>query len=217
VVPSEQAREKFLRNGISESRVKVFGIPVDPRFRNRHNREELCARLGFDAESPVVLIMGGSQGLGPVLDIVNALETIDTDFQIAAVCGVNNRLQKALKKRSRRYKKRLYVFGHVPIVDELMEISSMVITKPGGLTTAEALAKELPMIIVRPIPGQEQKNTEFLLKEGVALRAEDFEDVRSLVKELLINNNKLHGMRLRAMSLKRPESAIDVAQLVLNV
>ncbi|MBU4149418.1 MAG: galactosyldiacylglycerol synthase, partial [Candidatus Omnitrophica bacterium] len=123
-----------------------------------------------------------------------------------------------LSKRARKYRKRIVVFGHVDNVDELMEISSMVITKPGGLTTTEALAKDLPMIIVRPIPGQELKNTEFLLSQGVALRAQDREDIAALVKELLLkSNNKLMEMRTRAAELKKPNAAMDIAELLLNM
>jgi len=216
VTPSDASKENFVRNGVAESRIKVFGIPIDPRFTRNHDRNEVCKRLGLDPELPTVLIMGGSQGLGPVESIVNALEGIDVCFQLAVVCGTNRKLERSLFKRTKHYKKKMIVFGHVHNVDEIMEMSSLVITKPGGLTTAEALAKDLPMIIVRPIPGQEAKNTGFLLEQGVAVRAEDSADIAALTQELLLNKTKLDEMRMRSGGLKKPNAAMDIARLVLD-
>src|SRR3989338_1701569 len=97
-----------------------------------------------------------------------------------------------------------------------MEVSDVIITKPGGLTTSEALTKNLPMIIIHPIPGQETKNTEFLLRQGVALRAEDGSDVAALIQELFSNSVKLGEMRKKADLIKKPDSAMDTARLILN-
>ena len=217
IMPSSVCKERFMKNGVSESKAKVLGIPIDPRFSKSHDKDKICKDMGFDSEIPTVLIMGGSQGLGPVENIVNILESIEIPFQLAVVCGTNKRVEKILYKRMPRYKKKLFVFGHVGNVDELMEISSIVITKPGGLTTAEALSKDLPMIIVRAIPGQEAKNTEFLLQQGVAVKAEDNEDIAVLVRELLLNSTKLSEMRKKTAELKRPNAAMDIAELVLNM
>lgn len=216
IVPSEQSRDHFIKNGVNESRIKVFGIPIDPKFSVKLDRLEICRKLGIDPNLPVVLIMGGSQGLGPVENIVDKIEHVEAKFQLMVVCGINKKLVNILTKRKARYKKKMLVFGLVENIDELMEVSSMVVTKPGGLTTSESLAKELPMIIIHPIPGQEAKNTEFLLREGVALKAEDSEDIATLIQELLLNNTKLSQMRNRTRELKKPNSARDVANLVLG-
>lgn len=216
ITPSEMSREHFVKNGISPSKIKVFGIPIDPGFIRPNEAHGACKRLGLDSQVPIVLIMGGSQGLGPVEGIVDTLENIDIPFQLVVVCGMNKKLEKILNRRKSKYRKKLMVFGHIENVDELMGLSSMVVTKPGGLTTSEALAKNLPMIIVHPIPGQEAKNTEFLLQQGVALKAEDNEDIQAFVKELLLNTTKLAEMRRRANELKKPNAAMDIAKLVLN-
>lgn len=216
IVPSEVSKNHFMRNGVDEARIRVFGIPINPLFSNRHEKEDICRKLGLDSRKRTILIMGGSQGLGPVEKMVDALERIALDFQILAVCGINKRLQKILAKREKRYKKKMLAFGLVENVDELMEASDIIITKPGGLTTSEALAKNLPMIIIHPIPGQETKNTEFLLQQGVALRAEDEDDVAVLVQELFSNSVKLDEMRKIADLIKKPNSAMDIAQLILQ-
>lgn len=216
IVPSEASRNHFIRNGVEDARIRVFGIPIDPRFNDRREKEDICRKLGLDSRKRTVLIMGGSQGLGPVEKMADALERIALDFQILAVCGINKRLQKTLAKKGKRYKKKMLVFSLTENVDELMEISDIIITKPGGLTTSEALAKNLPMIIIHPIPGQETKNTDFLLQQGVALRAEDWEDVSVLVQELFSNSVKLQEMRRKADIIKKSNSAMDIAQLILH-
>ena len=217
VTPSDISKERFVKNGVSAEKIKSYGIPIDLKFGKSHDRNTACKSIGLDPELPTVLIMGGSQGLGPVKNIATILENIEIPFQLIVICGTNKRLKNNLSKRSARYKKRMLVFGHVENVDEIMEMSSIIITKPGGLTTAEALSKDLPMIIAHPIPGQETKNTEFLLQQGVALKAEDNEDIAVLVQELLINNTKLDEMKKRIADLKKPNSAVDIAKLVLTL
>ncbi|MDP2920780.1 MAG: glycosyltransferase [Candidatus Omnitrophota bacterium] len=216
IVPSDASREHFIKNGVSDSKIRTFGIPIDPKFSAVHDKEAIKKKLGLDSRMRAVLIMGGSQGLGPVEHMIDALERTAVDFQILAVCGINKKLQKMLSRREKRCRKKILVFGMTENVDELMEASDVIITKPGGLTTSEALTKNLPMIIIHPIPGQETKNTEFLLKQGVALRAEDGSDVAALIQELFSNSVKLDEMRKKADLIKKPDSAMDTARLILN-
>ena len=216
IVPSEVSRNHFIRNGVSDAKIRVFGIPIDMRFSKNLGKEEVCRKLGIDSRKRTMLIMGGSQGMGPVENMLDSLERMAFDFQIMAVCGINKRLYKKLTKRAKRYKKKMLVFDLTENIEELMEASDIIITKPGGLTTSEALAKNLPMIIIHPIPGQETKNTDFLLQQGVALRAEDGEDVAALAQELFSNSVKLDEMRKKADLIKRPNSAMDIAQLILQ-
>ncbi|MCX5692765.1 MAG: glycosyltransferase [Candidatus Omnitrophica bacterium] len=216
IVPSEVSRNHFMRNGVSDAKIRVFGIPIDLKFSKNHGEEDVYKRLGADSRKRTILIMGGSQGLGPVEKMLDSLERVAFDFQITVVCGINKRLYETLSKRAKRYKKKMLVFGLTENIEELMEASDIIITKPGGLTTSEALAKNLPMIIIHPIPGQETKNTDFLLQQGVALRAEDGDDVAVLVQELFSNSVKLDEMRKKADLIKKPNSAMDIAQLILQ-
>ncbi|MBU1006719.1 MAG: glycosyltransferase, partial [Candidatus Omnitrophica bacterium] len=216
ITPSEASKESFIRNGVDESKIKVFGIPIDPKFAKTHDRNEICEKSGLDPDVPVILVMGGSQGLGPVESMVHMLDALEACFQVVVICGTNRRLKKILLKKAKHCKKNMVVFGHVQNVDEIMEVSSLVITKPGGLTTAEAMAKNLPMIIAYPIPGQEAKNTDFLLRQGVAVKAEDSEDVAAFTQELISGGTKLAEMRARAVALKKPDAAMDIARLVLG-
>lgn len=215
IVPSEMSRAHFIKNGVSDGKIKIFGIPIEPKFARKCDKEKIRRKIGLGAASPTILIMGGSQGLGPVEGIVNALEHLEISFQLIVVCGINKRLEKSLSRKKKKFRKKMFVMGHVNNVDELMDVSDLIVTKPGGLTTSEALSKDLPMIIIHPIPGQEAKNAEFLLQQGVAVKAEDSTDIAALARELFLDNVKLNEMRKRAAELKKPNAAVDIAKLVL--
>jgi len=216
IVPSEETGGKLIENGIEPHRILPFGIPIDQKFSlNRKNDDEIRIANGLDPRKPCVLIMGGTQGLGPIKEITRSLERSSADAQFIIVCGTNKRLFRWLKRRT--FKKKTMVISYADNVDELMQISDLVITKPGGITTAEALAKALPMLIVNPLPGQEAMNTRYLLKEGVALKAESPDDVFVILEELLYNKSKLLDMSRKAAALSKPSSSTDVARLILEL
>jgi len=136
-------------------------------------------------------------------------------MQIVVATGTNKKLYNWLK--TRRYRKKILVLPYIQDIDEFMQASSLILTKPGGITTAEALVKGLPMLIVNPLPGQEAMNTRFLLGEGVAVKSESPDDVPAILEELLYNETKLKIMKEKALSLSRPNSSLDIAKLVLEL
>ncbi|MFA5143778.1 MAG: glycosyltransferase [Candidatus Omnitrophota bacterium] len=214
IVPSQETGDKLVANGIDPSRIKDYGIPIDPKFRIFPDRQALCKKLGLDGKRPHILIMGGTQGLGPLKELVRLLDRLPVDLEPVIVCGTNKKLYNWLRRR--RYQKKVTILSYVENIDELMCVSDMIITKPGGITTAEALARGLPMLIINPLPGQEAMNTRFLLNEGVAVKGESPEDAGVLLLELLENRHKLTAMSDKARSLARPESAVDIAKLILE-
>ena len=117
--------------------------------------------------------------------------------------------------KPRRYQKKTIILPYAANIDELMHVSDIILTKPGGITTAEALAKGLPMLIIHPLPGQEAMNTKFLLKEGVAVKAENSQDVEILLEELLENKSKLKTMSDKARMLAKPDSSVKIAKMIL--
>ena len=214
IVPSRETGDKLVANGIDISKIKLFGIPIDSKFRNSLDKETICSGLGIDSSRPCVLVMGGTQGLGPLKKLTRLLDRSDMDLQLIIACGTNKKLYNALARR--RYRKNIKVLSYATNIDELMHIADIILTKPGGITTAEAISKGLPMLIVNPLPGQEAMNTKFLLNEGVAVKAESPEDVEVLLEELLENRNKLKGMSDRARALSKPDSSLDIAKLILG-
>jgi len=217
IVPSDETGRKLIDDGIDSSRITAFGIPINRRFAHKADRGKAAENLGFRKSAPIVLVMGGTQGLGPIKEVVWLLDNTGLDLQLAVVAGTNRRLFKWLNARKRRFKNPVRIFEYVDNIDELMDLSSIIITKPGGITTAEALAKGLPMLIFHPLPGQEVMNTRYLLKEGAAVRAENPADVVVLLKELLYNEDKLKIMSDRARSISKPSSAVDIAKLVIQL
>ncbi|MDD5422685.1 MAG: glycosyltransferase [Candidatus Omnitrophota bacterium] len=215
VVPSDATGAKLIANGIEPSRIGSFGIPIDTRFQSFTDRNMLLARYGLDEDVPCVLIMGGTQGLGPIKEMSRSLDRAYLNLQAVIVTGTNKRLYKWLK--GRRFRKKIVALPYADNVNELMEMATVVITKAGGITTAEALAKGVPMLVVNSLPGQEAMNTVFLLSEGVAVRAESPADVEAILEELLYNKNKLKAMSDKARSLARPDSSVNIAKTVLKL
>lgn len=215
IVPSAQTGNKLIENGIDPAKIEQFGIPIDPKFCASVDNEKNQAEPVIDKDKPCVLIMGGTQGLGPIKEMVRALDHSGVAMQIIIATGTNAKLYKWLKRR--RFQKKVTVLPYAKNIDKLMEVATVVITKAGGITTAEALAKGVPMLIVSPLPGQEAMNTRFLLNEGVAIKAEEPDEVVILLEELLYNKNKLMSMREKARALAKPDSAINIARLILKL
>lgn len=215
ITPSEETGKKLIDNGIEPSKIKAFGIPIDPKFSQNLDRNGICEKLSLDKAVPSILIMGGTQGLGPIKEAVRFIDRSSLNIQLIIVTGTNKKLYNWLKRR--QYQKKVIVVPYATNVDELMEVSSLILTKPGGITTAEALAKGLPMLIVSPLPGQEAMNTKFLLREGVAVKAENAGDVVVLLQELLYHKDKLKIMSNKARALSKADSAVNIAKLVLEL
>lgn len=217
IVPGPKIKQKLIQRGIPQQRLKVLGIPIDSKFRNPGNPGEVLRRLRLDSNLPVILIMGGGQGLGPIKKIVRTLDTLRRPVQLIVACGTNRSLYKWLKRNEPLFNKPVAVMDYTERIDELMSVSSFIVTKPGGLTSAEALSKSLPIIIASPLPGQESLNTHFLLETGVALKMESFTELKSLTEELLSDAARLEELRGRAHAAALADSALKTAQLILSM
>jgi len=213
VVSSEESKQKLMEGGVEERKIKVLGIPVHPKFLEEVKKEKVCQELNLDFHLPNILIMGGGQGIGPIKTIIYLLAYLDLPSQILAVAGTNRKLWKWLKKKERGYGK-IRALGYTDNIHELMSISCLLITKPGGITTSEAMVKTLPLIIVSPLPGQERKNAQFLLKRGVALQARNSKQAAVLAKRLLSKARRLEEIREKMRELRKPRAALEIANLI---
>jgi len=217
VVPSESAKKRYLDEGIKENQIKVFGIPIRMKFQDRLDKQAIAHKLHLDLHVPTVLVMGGGQGLGPMKEAVKSLVELDRPLQIIVIAGTNVKLVRWIKKIQQHTLKKIIVYEYSNNVDELMEISTLIVSKPGGMTTSECLAKGLPMIIVDPIPGQEERNSEFLVRQGIGTRVYDKHKIADTVEVLLNNPHKLQSMREAALKYGKPHAAEDIAKLVLTI
>lgn len=216
VVPAGESRQWLLDRQVEPDRVWVFGIPIDPAFAESPDVQAIRRRLQLAPEAPVILLMGGGQGLGPIVEVVEQMDRIHQDFQLLAIAGTNESLYHKLITRAPALKHPMQVFGHVDFVADLMSVSSFIITKTGGLTTSEALAKGLPILALEPIPGQETKNAAFLVKEKAACLVKDFRQLALSVQQLLDHPNELAALAANARRLGKPQAALDAARLVVG-
>ena len=217
IVPSEEAKERYVKEGIPSKKIKVFGIPIRMKFAEKLDKAAIGRRLGLDARVPTVLVMGGGQGLGPMKDAVKSMLFLERPLQIIVIAGTNVKLARWLKKIQRRTSKTVIFYDYADNVDELMEVSTLIISKPGGMTTSECLAKGLPMVIVDPIPGQEERNSRFLVSNGIAVRVDDKNRIGSAIDALLNDPAKIKAMRQAALAKGRPMAAEHIARFVLDL
>lgn len=216
IVNSDTATEIFVEHGIPRDKVRVYGIPIDPKFADNVDARQVRSKYGLDDSIPAVLVMGGGQGIGPIAELVNELNRIKHPIQMIVVTGSNSKLLEWLERKKYSLRMKTVALGMATNVDELMSVSSVIITKPGGLTISESLAKGLPIVILNPIPGQEAKNSEFLLKNGAAVKANNAPDAALLTEALVTQKYKLEQMRSNAARLAKPNSSTDIARLILE-
>ena len=216
IVPSPEIGRVFTKKGVPENKIKALGIPIDSIFEIPLNKDEIYNKTGLSSKSPVVLVMGGAQGIGPNEKLISALNESKKDLQIVVITGINTRLFKKIKKMQFSVGKKLFTLEFACNVHELMEISDIIITKAGGLTTAEALAKLLPIIILNPLPGQEDLNAKVLTEKGMAVRAQDEYGAARQLENLLDNPDKADEMRETMRTNAKPCSSSDIAKFLLN-
>jgi processive 1,2-diacylglycerol beta-glucosyltransferase len=216
-VASDEVAFRAEARGIARERVHVTGIPVMPAFASPPSRVEAAAELGLDPRRTTFLLMGGGAGLGGLDEVAARLVAIDADFQLVALAGRNAKMLAKLEALSRAHPKRLVAHGFTDRVERLMAAADLVITKPGGLTTSECLALGRPMIVHAPIPGQEERNCDYLLEQGVALKAIDASALEYRIREWIAKPERTAAMSARARALGRPNAARDVLATTLAV
>ena len=209
-----QARAK----GFSDSQILPLGIPINPKFSVSESKESARLSLGLDPDKTTLLLMGGSMGYGNMSDTVRRIDTLtEFDFQLIAVCGKNSGMKSELDTLAETSSHKIAVLGFVDYVSRLMDASDCIITKPGGLTTSEALAKGLPMIITDPIPGQEERNAEFLLNAGCAVSSSKTYPPEECIYSLLSSPKRLKIMRESVSLIGKPDSTRDLCRFLTDL
>jgi processive 1,2-diacylglycerol beta-glucosyltransferase len=216
-VASEEVAWRMVERGIPADHIRVSGIPIMPVFGEQYDRATCAAEFGLDPSKSTLLMMSGGAGVGSIGELAERLLRLEGDFQLVALAGKNEGLLLVLKALATRYPGRLFPMGFTRVIERIMAVSDLAITKPGGLTTSECLAVGLPMIVVSPIPGQEERNADFLLENGAALKACDAGALAWRVDRLLREPERMAVMHSRALGLGRPDAAREVLAIVLGV
>jgi len=215
ITASELLSYQALKKWGTLDNVLPFGIPIDPKFAAKQPKEEAKKSLGIK-DKYTVLVMMGSMGYGThVTDMLKQLDRADGDFQILVVCGSNKKRRSRLVKR--KWNKDVFVYGYVNNVDVLMDACDCIITKPGGLSTSEALAKGLPILMFDPIPGQEDRNKEFMLNNGIALSLSDTFTAQEAIYQLMHYPFKAAHLSRNTEHFAKPYAARDLGEFMLDI
>jgi processive 1,2-diacylglycerol beta-glucosyltransferase len=217
-VALDETREHLVRLGIPAAKVTTTGIPIDPVFAETKDKVAMRKKLGLAADRTTVLLSAGGFGVGPVEHIVTTLLDLEHPAQVVAICGKNADLKTRMDRLAAKSTGRrgtLVPVGYTTAMDEYMSAADVLVGKPGGLTTSEALAKGLLLLIVNPIPGQEERNSDHLLEEGAAIRCNNLPVLSFKLDRLLDDAPRLARMKESVRRLARPNAARDVVRLSL--
>jgi processive 1,2-diacylglycerol beta-glucosyltransferase len=212
-VAAEETKARLVARGAVEENVVVTGIPISAKFSARLDAKAVRKTLGLRDDLPVLLVPSGGFGMGPVGEILGELDKVERPFQNVVVTGRNQELRRELAAQDRKHPTR--VLGFVTNMHELMAVADLLITKPGGLTSSEAMAMGKPLFILNPIPGQEAANSDFLLEHGAAAKVNRVEDLPYRIAQLL-GSKKLAEMGRAAKALGRPQAARDILNEVVK-
>jgi processive 1,2-diacylglycerol beta-glucosyltransferase len=215
-VATPEMAHALTSRGIAPERVLLSGIPVDLRFgRPRLPVDRLRAELDLPGDRRIVLIMGGGVGIGPLDKMMRALGNVDVPLAAAVIVGRNSALQRRVTAAAERTAYPLRVFGFVDNVFDYMHASDVLLTKPGGLTSSEALAAHVPMILVKPLPGQEERNTRYLVGRDAAIAARGERQLAAAVSDILSSAQSRARLRANADALRHPDAAVRVAERIM--
>jgi processive 1,2-diacylglycerol beta-glucosyltransferase len=217
-VATEAMRDALIARGVPAERVLASGIPVHPRFaRNVEPRAVLRARLGLPQDGPVVLLMGGGLGIGPLERMLHAMERLEAPAAVVAIAGRNARVERRLPTVAQGLSRPVHVLGFVENVYDYMHACDVLVTKPGGLTAAEALVAKIPMVLSRPLPGQEERNSRLLVEAGCAVRVRSLGELPGALDSVLSDPERRARMVAAATGLGRPNAAREIGMLVARL
>ena len=211
ITGSEYTKQSLIAKGIKEDIIFPYGIPIKESFFERdENIPHIKTQDYFN-----ILLMSGSMGLEDISYVLEELLKNKNKLRITVVCGNNKALKNNLMERCNHEfpNKKLHILGFSNDIASFMEYSDVIISKPGGLTVTESIAKNLPLIIPFAIPGQEKENTEFLSKEGYAICVDDIKEINTIIDSLIENPEKLNSMRDKLKSLASTYSVLSIVEL----
>jgi len=214
VTATELLNLQAFKKGYKRPQILPFGIPINPKFIKHESKQKMRRNLNLDPGKFTILLMGGGIGYGSMFETFEQIDSLNIECQIIVVCGRNERLKDKIDEAGKR--KRVLCLGFVDNVDQLMDASDCIITKPGGLTTSEALAKNLPIIIINPIPGQEERNAEFLLNNGVAMQVTKTCPLDEVIFQFFFFPEKIENMKKNINLLRRPNSTHDICEFIVS-
>jgi len=219
-VSNPSMKDEIIKNNIDENKIFVTGIPISSRFLQSYNKEEICSYFDISPNKKTILFFGGGEyGLGKdkTVAILDSLADF-SDIQVIAIAGKNEKMKQEFERivKEKNKEKTIKVLPFTDKVPELMSISDLVITKPGGLTVSESLASHLPLIVINPIPGQEEENAEFLENSNCAIWLKKNDDPKKVLSDILNDSSRLEEMKNNSIKLAKSNSTHDICNIIFS-
>lgn len=203
--------------GVPRETIDVTGIPIHPAFAKPHDRDACLNKHGLLGDRPIVLQLAGGFGVGPIQRIFESILSVEQPLEVVVVAGKNEKVRKQLDSIDPPTQHRVKVIGFTTEIHELMTAADLVVTKPGGLTSSEVLACGAAMAIVNPIPGQESRNSDYLLENGAAIKINNLGTLAFRLSQLLAQPDEVARLKHNAGRIAKPQAAFDVAKIALGL
>jgi processive 1,2-diacylglycerol beta-glucosyltransferase len=220
-VANEQMKTDMVSEGVHDEKIFVTGIPVSEKFSGTFNTETIYNEFGLSQEKQTALFFaGGEFGLGrnTTFMVLKAIIRLFPDLQVVAISGKNQKMKKRFEElvTSTNSSDKIKIIEYTNKVPELMHISSVVITKPGGLTVTECLTSHLPIVIINPIPGQEEENAQFLVENNVAIWIKKGDNIARALKNLYKDQEHFNLMKENTKLLAKPYATAEICRILMN-
>ena len=200
--------------GINEDSIIISGIPIDPVYGQKKDKDELRKKHNLRPDLFTILILGGMAGSTKISSIISSFLRIGLPFQLMMVSGANSKIDPELQEEMKRRNICCICFGYIDFMDEVMQMADLALTKAGGLVSTECMSKGLPIIIFRPYPGQEERNTDYFLEQGAAIKINQLDSLDLKIIRLMENPEKLKNLSQNALRIVNPEAALDIVKYV---
>lgn len=215
-VARDETKALLVETGIPDDRLTVSGIPVRPILADPVDREAVLRRFDLNGDVPILLISAGAAGGGYTQTIVRQSLELQNPFQAVVVCGHNPQLKAEIEAMVAGRPDQFRVLGFTDQMADLIRVATLFVGKPGGLSSSECMAVGLPMVLIKPIPGQEERNSDFLLEEGAAIRCNYETTVGFKIDNLLAHPERISSMAENARRIGKPNAGADIGSVVLS-
>jgi len=220
-VALDETKIHLAKIGIPAEKITVSGIPIDPLFAEQKDKRAMREKFGLDQDKLTILVSAGGFGVGNIEHLLQALSDLQTPSEIVAICGKNEELKTKLEKLAREKlnneRVRFKPIGFTREMDEYMSAADLIVGKPGGLTTSEALAKGLIFVVVNPIPGQEERNSDHLLEKGCAIKCNNLPVLAYKIDELVKDKPRFEAMKENVRKFARPNASQEIVEKLLEM
>lgn len=213
---NDSIKDELIKYGVGQDKIIITGIPIGSKFNKETDRQKTLDSLGFNANIPTLLIVGGKIKCGAVLDIINNIEKNFT-AQFIIVAGRDKKLQKELEKTGLKKNSKVKIFGFAGNLQEYMSVADLALTKAGGLTVAECMQKNLPMIVNDFIPGQEEDNVKYIVSHGAGIEAKNTKEAIKIIADLMSHPQKIAEMKENCKKIAKPAASKDLADFVVKI